>query len=121
MSAETDFRAVLAAHAALTALVSTRIAQDAVPEGAAYPLVVFSCSHDPLQNLLGEQVADRCTFVVQSWSQTGAGQAASVANAVAGAVATAPAARSAAVISRAGVTDPELGDYGVETVVEWWA
>jgi len=121
MSAETDFRALLAGHAALTALVSGRIAQDAVPEGAAYPLAVFSCTHDPLQNILGQQMADRCTFIVQAWSAKTAAEAATVADAVAGAVATAPTARSAAVMSRNSVTDPELGDYGVETVVEWWA
>lgn len=121
MSAETDFRALLAAHAPLVALADARIAQDAVPEGASYPLVVFSCTHEPLLNLLGQQLADRCTFVVQSWSQTGAAQASALADAVAGAVATAPTARSAAVTSRAGVTDPELGDYGVETIVDWWA
>lgn len=121
MSAETDFRALLAAHAALTTLVVGRIAQDAVPEGALFPLVVFSCTHDPLQNILGEQVADRCTFTVQSWSDKTAAAAAAVADAVAGAVATAPAARSAAVISRSSVSDAELGQYGVESIVEWWA
>ena len=46
MSVETDFRALLVAHTALTALVSTRISLNAAPEGSDFPLVVFAATHD---------------------------------------------------------------------------
>ena len=119
MSVETEFRALLAAHAALTALVSTRIAQDAVPEGSAFPLVVFACRHDRTVGLDGTLLADACTLAVQCWGDTGA-SAAAVADAVVGAVATAAASKGAAVIDRATTFDPEMALDGVQLTVEWW-
>ena len=53
MSAETQFRAVLAAHAPLVAVVEDRIALNAIPEGGGYPCVVFAVRTDPVQTLLG--------------------------------------------------------------------
>lgn len=119
MSIETDFRALLAAHAPLTALVSTRIAQDAAPEGSALPLVVFSSTHDLTLSLSGSLQADQCSLAVQCWGSTGA-SAAAVADAVIAAVATAPSSANACVLSRATAHDPELGADGVPLSVEWW-
>jgi hypothetical protein len=120
MSIETDFRATLAAHAPLVALVATRIALNAVPEGQAVPLVVYDCTHDRTLGLDNSLLADQATLQVQCWAAT-ATQADEVADAVLAAVATAPAASGACVLSRASTHDPELGLDGVTLTVEWWA
>lgn len=120
MSIEADFRATLAAHAPLTALVGTRIALNAAPEGAVMPLVVFSSSHDRTLGLDNSLLADRAELAVQCWAETAAA-AESVADAVTAAVATAPAASGACVTSRATAFDEETGLDGVALVVEWWA
>ncbi len=119
MTIETDFRALLAGYSALTALVGTRIAQDAVPEGAAFPLVVFAATHSPTYGLAGNLQADQCTLVVQCWASTGV-SAAQVADAVVAAIATAPSSANATVLSRGTTHDPELGADGVQLDVEWW-
>jgi len=49
MSTETDFRAILTGHAALTALVSTRIYPLAAPEGASFPFVAYRRGQDEPQ------------------------------------------------------------------------
>ncbi len=120
MSIESDFRATLAAHAPLVALVGHRIAQDAIGEGAAGSLVVFSSRHDRTLGLDNTVLADACTLDVQCWAATGA-LAAEVADAVTAAVATAPAAAGAVVTGRATTHDTELGLDGVQLTVEWWA
>lgn len=119
MSIETDFRGTLATYLPLTALVADRIAQDAVPEGAAGPLVVFAVRRQPLQALDGAVLANACTFDVQCWAATAA-LAAQVADAVVAAVATAPATVGAGIEQRATTHDPELGLDGVQLSVTWW-
>ena len=120
MSVETDFRATLAAHAPLVALVGSRIAQDAVPEGAKPPLVVYAATHSRTLGLNGTLLADACTLQVQCWADTGA-QASAVADAVTVALQTAPADSGACVTERATTFDPEMGLDGVQLTVEWWA
>lgn len=120
MSAETDFRALLAGYAPLTAIVSTRIAQDTVPEGSTGAVVVFATRHDPITDLQGLTVADLVTITVQCWAETGV-LASSVADAVTAAVATAPAARSALVLDRSTTFEPDLQLDGVLLTVQWWA
>jgi hypothetical protein len=120
MSVETNFRAVLAAYAPLVALVGSRIAQDAVPEGATPPLVVYACTHNRTLGLNGTLLADACTLQVQCWAGTGA-LAADVADAVIAAIATAPPDAGACCIERGTTFDPELGLDGVQLTVEWWA
>lgn len=120
MSVETDFRALLAGHAPLTALVGDRIALNAVPEGQAAPLVVFSCRHDRVLGLDNTLLADQCALDVQCWANTAA-QAAQVADAVIAAVATANPAAGAVVLQRSGTHEPELGLDGESVTVEWWA
>ena len=119
MSIETDFRALLAAHAPLTALVGARIALNAVPEGSAFPLVVFAASHDRINGLDGLLLADNCSLAVQCWADSAAA-ADAVADAVLAAVETAPAARSATVADRSTTFDPDLGADGVTLTVSWW-
>lgn len=120
MSIESDFRALLAGNAGVTTLVSTRIAQDAVPEGSTYPLVVFAVRHDRTLGLDNTLLADQAAIAVQCWAETGV-IAASVADAVIAAVATAPAAAGAVVLDRASTFDPDTGLDGVALTVEWWA
>ena len=118
MSVESDFRALLAAHAPLTALVGTRIALNAVPEQSALPLVVYAVSHSRTLGLDNSLLADQCAIAVQCWADT-ATAADAVADAVVAAIATA-AAGQAAVLARSTTFDPEMGLDGTELTVEWW-
>lgn len=121
MSIERDFHATLAAHAPLTALVATRIAQNAVPGGAAAPLVVYIATHNPTLGLDNTILADQCLLQTQCWGNTAA-QADAVADAVQGAIATGLAAAAGAVVlDRASAYDEELGMDGTVLTVEWWA
>lgn len=115
MSAESDFRALLAANAGVTALVSTRIAQNAVPEGSAVPLIVFTASHNPSYGLDDTLLDDEVTIEVQCWGDT-----ALVADNVADAVDTALGTR-AIVTGRASGYDAELGMDSTVLTIQWWA
>ena len=120
MSAEADFRATLAAHAPLTALVVGRIALNALPQGSALPIVVYTATHVPQLNLLGVQLDDEVTFEVQCWADSAA-TAQAVADAVQAAVGTAPAANAAAVVGRATGYDADLQLDATVLTVSWWA
>jgi hypothetical protein len=121
MSVESDFRAALVAHAALTALVSTRVAQNAVPQGGAYPLVVFTVQHQRELGINNNQHADACTITVQCWAETSAG-AAAVADAVEAALAASATAQAAdaTVTLRETAFDPDLGLDAEQLSIEWW-
>lgn len=122
MSAETDFRAVLAAWAPLTALVGTRIAQNAVDAGVALPYVVFSAQHDPALALLdGVPLAQRVSLGVQCWGATAAEADAVADQVVAALQAGAPPARGAALLGRAAGYDGELQLDATVLTIEWWA
>lgn len=116
MSIETDFRALLAGHVGLTALVGTRIATNAVPQDSAVPLVVFTGTHQPefgLSNVVhGEQV----TFSVQCWGDTSAA-AEAVATQVKAAVAT---DADYLVVGEATAFDDTLDLHAVELSVDIW-
>ena len=120
MSAETDFRALLAGHASVAALVGNNIAHNAIRNGVPAPYMVFTAAHDPVLNLLNEVLADACTLTVQCWGNTAA-QAEAVAAAAVAAIATAPTARGATVTSRASGYDDETGLDAVVLTVEWWS
>lgn len=120
MSVEADFRALLAGHAPLTALVSTRIALNAVPDQSALPLVVYAVSHNRTLGLDNSLLADQCAIAVQCWADT-ATQADAVADAVLGAVATAAASTGAVVTERSTTFDPDIGLDATLLTVEWWA
>lgn len=114
MSAETTFRALLAADGTLAGLVGGRIAQNAVPQGETLPLVVFASSHNPSLSTDGTLLADEVTFVVQCWAADGV-QADQVADAVANALAL-----SAAVIGRETAYNDELKLDCTVLTVQWW-
>ena len=121
MSVETDFRAALAAHAALTALVSTRIAQNAVPQGNAYPLITFVVDHQRDLGLNNTLMSEACTISVQCWAETPAA-ASSLADAVEAALAASATAiaHDATVVARSGTFDEEMGLDAEQISVEWW-
>jgi hypothetical protein len=104
MSAETEFRAILSAYAGLTALVSTRIAQNAVPQGAALPYVAFTANHAPDFGLDNTQLSDEVTFSIECWAD-----GAAAADAVADQVQAALLASYIVCTSRASTFDPEVG------------
>ena len=118
MSIETDFRALLLSHGALTALVGTRVAQD-LGEGG-YPAVAFSAKREPILDVSGAVLAESATLTVRCYGTT-AEQAASVADAVSAAIASAPAAKGASVGPRETSYDPEAGIYDVTLTAAWWA
>lgn len=121
MSVESDFRAVLAGHAGLAALVGTRIAQNAAPQGSAYPLVTFAVQHVAERGINGALHADACTVAVDCWAESAAG-AAAVADAVEAALAASATAlaHDATLTQRAGDFDAD-SNLDVERLsIEWW-
>lgn len=114
MSAETDFRAALAAHAPLTMLVGQRIRLDAAEQSDAMPYVVFTSEHDLQHGMDGTLLGDICTMTVQCWAKT-----AVEAAAVADACAAAANAAQAPVTTRATGFDPELDADAVVLTISW--
>lgn len=122
MSAETEFRAMLAAHAGLAALVGPRISQSAVEQGAALPVVVFASRHEPNHALDDTLALDAIDFSIECWGQTAA-SAAAVAEQVRAAVDAfdlANPTQALAVTSEAVAYDGELALDGVVLTVQWW-
>jgi hypothetical protein len=122
VSVETAFRAALLADAGLTALVGTRVAENAVPQGTALPYVVFSARHEPQHGLDSDVQAEQCSIEVQCWGATAA-SAHAVADAVTAAVDAFDAASTqaaAAVVSRASGYDADLALDADVLMVDWW-
>lgn len=121
MSAETEFRAALAAHAPLTALVGTRIAQNAVDAGLALPYVVFRAQHEPQPGLDGVLDLDVVTITAECWGAT-ALEADAVADAAVAAIAAWELARpklTAEVTSRAQGYEGELQLDATVLSISW--
>jgi hypothetical protein len=117
-SAEAQFRAVLSAHAPLTAVIGTRIALNAIPEGGGFPCVVYAVRTEPAQTLLGAGDELQATISVQCWAANPLA-ARDLADLVRDAIDTADAARCAYVLSEATVFDEEMGLDGVQLEVDW--
>lgn len=120
MSIETDFRALLASHAPLVALVGTRVAQNVVAQGAATPFVAYTAQHDYSHTLAGTLTADTCILTVQCWADTSL-QADAVADACVAALALAAPDTGATVITRASGYDDTMDLHATVLTVEWWA
>lgn len=120
MSVESDFRALLANYAPLVALVGTRIAENALPEGSGLPCVVFGVAHTPTLGLDNTVLCDQCAISVQCWADTAA-QALAVSDQVRAAVALAPINAGAVVVDRTGAYNEDLGLDAQLLTVEWWA
>lgn len=119
MTIETDFRALLLAHAPLVSLVDDRVAQNAVEVQTPAPYVAFTSRHDLTHNLIGDVTADACTLTVQCWA-SGSLQADAVADAVQAAVALAPQIACATVLGRDTGYDDEVDLHATILTVEWW-
>lgn len=115
MSAETDFRGLLAAYAPLTALVGTRIAQNAVPQGAALPYIAYVAQHQPEYGLDNTLHASAVTITCECWADTAA-----AADAVADHVQAAVEADDRVITARASSFDPDVGLDATVLSVEWW-
>lgn len=77
MSAETELYAVLSAAAGLTALVSTRIYPDILPEEYQLPAVVYTRSGtDPVITIHGGNLGDFVDLQINAWGKTRASAAA---------------------------------------------
>lgn len=121
MSIESDFHALLAAWAPLTALVGARgIAQEAVASDAVPPFVVYTAEHQREHNLLGELVDDTAALTVQCWGRSPL-QADQVAEQVLLALDTAAQIHYVAVLASASAYDGELDLHASTLTVEWSA
>lgn len=124
MSAETDLRAELLAHAPLMALVGgapNRIAFDKVPQGIARPFVVMVRQEtETITTLDGVKHGGRVTFSIQCWGDTRA-QAEETADAVEAALAASTREPMGIPIEdRASATEPEIDLEAVTLTVDWW-
>lgn len=120
MSLAENVYAALSASLPLKALVGANIAQNAVPQGAAMPIVVFTTSTQSLGGLLDDDLV-QATISLQCWAKT-ALQASAVADAAEAAIAAWELAHPllcAHVTERAGTFDPELGLDAEELTVDW--
>ena len=116
MSLDTDLRALLIGNAGVTALVSTRIVQDRMEQGAIRPFVVFSRVSTDYQTALdGSVLGERGTFDVQCWADTRAS-----AEAVANAINSVLVANQRPVLSRTSGYDSDLDMEATLLSVEWW-
>lgn len=105
MSAESDLYTILSGHAALTALVSTRIYPDAIPEDKPYPAVVFvRAGTEPIGTIHGTTHGEFASMRIECW-----GKNRESADAVAAAVNAALVAAKEVPTGRAGGFDPEAG------------
>lgn len=117
MSAETEFRAALIAHAPLMALLGSdaRIAQNAVTPSIGTPCVVYGSTRIPDFHLDDSAGATNVQFTAQCWGET-----ASIAADVADAAVAALRAVSVVCTSRSTTFDEEIGIDGEELVFDWW-
>ena len=123
MSADTDLRADLLAHAPLLALVSTpnRIAFDKVPQGISRPFVVLvRQATERAATLDGSWNGGKITFALQCWDDTRAG-AEALADAVEDALAASTREPNGIPVEdRSSAYEPELDLEAVNLIVEWW-
>lgn len=105
MVAEDSLYSLLSGAAGITALVSTRIYPDAMPEGCAYPAIVYArTGTEPITSISNVNFGADVTLNVQCWGKTR-----SSADAVAVAVASAVAGGIFYLASREAGFDPETG------------
>lgn len=117
--AEAQVRAMLTAHAPLTAVVGTRIAVNAVPEGSGYPCVVFAARVESQLTLSGDLDELEGSASIQCWAGDPAG-ARTLADHVRDAVDAVDPQYGAVVQSEMTIFDADLGLDGVQLEVQWW-
>ena len=105
MSVESDLYTLLSGNAGITALVSTRIYPDVLPEECAYPAIAFSRARtEPLVGVSGQVFGADVDVSVGCWAETR-----TAADAVADAVETACAGGAFSRAGREAAVDPETG------------
>lgn len=116
MSAETELYTALSGLAALTALVSTRIYPDVIPEDAIMPAVVTARqSTEPVISISGVKLGEFAQMTVSGWAATrtlseSIGDQITEALRLAGNPAT----------NRAGGYDEETGFFSVSIDTTWF-
>jgi Protein of unknown function (DUF3168) len=116
MSAESDLYAVLSGHAPLTALVSTRIYPNAIPEDQALPAVVYSTEGDAPEWCLNDTpAATPYRFRIVAWGVTR-----TAAKAIGDAIVTALLLSGVPYDNRFSGFDAEVGQFADVTEITWW-
>lgn len=116
MSAETALYAVLAAYAPLTALVSTRIYPDAIPEDQVLPAVVYGNEGATPEVCLDNSIAATSTrFRIAGWGTTR-----TAAGAVGDQVVAALILAGVPYDNRFSGFDAEVGQFADVTEITWW-
>lgn len=117
MSAEADLQTLLAGTAAVTAICSTRIAQDRAEQDWARPFVIYTrTGTERFQTLDGSTPDEKVTFAVECWADTRL-----VADALADAVTTAiDGGDNGTILDYATGYDPDLDAESTSLIVEWW-
>jgi len=117
MSAESDLYTVLAGYAPLTALVSTRIFPDAIPEDKALPAVVYSTEAAAPEWCLNNSLsATAYRFRIVGWGTTR-----TAAKAVGDAIAAALLASGVPHDNRFSGFDAEVGQFADVVEITWWS
>lgn len=71
MIAENSLYSLLSAATGVTALVADRLYPDAMPEGCAYPAVVFSrTGTEPIPSISGQNFGGTVTLSIGCWAKT---------------------------------------------------
>lgn len=116
MSAESELYAALSGHAALTALVSTRIYPDAIPEDQPLPAVVYSTEAATPEWCLNDTAAATAyRFRIVAWSTTRTS-----AKAVGDAIVAALLANGVPYYNRFSGFDAEIGQFADVVEITWW-
>ncbi len=116
MSAETALYAVLSGYAPLTALVSTRIFPDAIPEDKALPAVVYGNEGATPEVCLNNDIAATATrFRIAAWGTTR-----TAAAAVGDQIVAALIAAGVPYDNRFSGFDAEVGQFADITEITWW-
>lgn len=116
MSAETALYTVLSGYAGLTALVSTRIYPDAIPEDKALPAVVYSNEGATPETCLDNSIAATSTrFRIVAWGTTR-----TAAAGVGDQIVAALIASGVPYDNRFSGFDAEVGQFADIVEITWW-
>lgn len=116
MTAETSFYSLLSGASGVTSLVSTRIYPDVLPEGCAYPAIVFARNRtDPVQSVSGQSFGADVDLAVGVWAKTRTS-----ADTVAAAVIAAIGSSEFVLNGREAAFDPETGLFATTLSVQFF-
>lgn len=114
MAAEDALYTLLSGAAGVTALVSTRIYPDVLPEECAYPAIAFArLTTEPILGIGNQVFGTDVGLTIACWAQTR-----TRADAVAAAVEAALAGSAFLMRGREAAYDPETGLYAAQIAAE---